>query len=135
MQKIAHCCCGAVRAEVSGEPIGIFACHCEECQRRTGSVFGVSAYYPTSAVRISGETKVFVRDGQEGRKHRMQFCTNCGSTVFWDSDWQPGAIGIAVGAFFDPDFPAPVASAWERSKHHWIILPQQIRHLERGRPS
>jgi hypothetical protein len=135
MQKIAHCCCGAVHAEVSGEPIGVFACHCEECQRRTGSVFGVSVYYPKAAVRTSGETTLFVRDGQAGRKVRMQFCPVCGTTVFWEADWQPGRIGIAVGTFFDPDFPTPSASAWERSKHHWVRLPEEMRHLERGRPS
>ena len=37
MTRIAHCCCGSLRAETTGEPVFVGACHCTECQRRTGS--------------------------------------------------------------------------------------------------
>lgn len=46
MIRIAQCCCGALRAEATGEPAFAGACHCPECQRRTGSPFGVSTYFP-----------------------------------------------------------------------------------------
>jgi hypothetical protein len=128
MEKIACCCCGAVRAEVTAEPIGVFACHCEECQRRTGSIFGVVCVLPPEMPSgLRARRSFFERDGQDGRKHRMRFCTNCGTTVYWESGWQPNAIGIAVGIFFDPSFPVPVAS-----KHQWVALPQEMKHLERG---
>lgn len=35
MTRIAHCCCGSLRAEATGEPALVAACHCMECQRRT----------------------------------------------------------------------------------------------------
>ena len=41
MTRIAHCCCGSLRAETTGEPAFVAACHCTECQRRTGAPFGV----------------------------------------------------------------------------------------------
>jgi hypothetical protein len=47
MIQIAHCCCGSLRADVTGEPAFVGACHCTECQRRTGSPFGVNTYFPT----------------------------------------------------------------------------------------
>ena len=43
--KTASCQCGALSAKTRVEPTGIVACHCSGCQRRTGSVFGVGAYY------------------------------------------------------------------------------------------
>src|SRR5215471_7461464 len=43
MTRMARCRCGALHAEVSGDPIRVIVCHCDECQRRTGSVFGVGA--------------------------------------------------------------------------------------------
>jgi quercetin dioxygenase-like cupin family protein len=50
MTRIAHCCCGSLRAETTGEPALVAACHCMECQRRTGSTFGVGAYFPKEQV-------------------------------------------------------------------------------------
>jgi hypothetical protein len=41
---LRRCCCGALRAEVTGEPPRVGVCHCMECQRRTGSAFGVVAF-------------------------------------------------------------------------------------------
>jgi hypothetical protein len=43
MTRTAHCSCGALRVVVSADPEAVVACHCGECQRRTGSVFGVGA--------------------------------------------------------------------------------------------
>jgi hypothetical protein len=45
MTRTAHCCCGALRVEASADPDVVGVCHCGECQRRTGSVFGVVAFF------------------------------------------------------------------------------------------
>jgi hypothetical protein len=73
MTRTAHCSCGALRVEVSADPDAVVACHCGECQRRTGSVFGVGAYFRKEHVRAEGASKIYVRDGQEGRKLRNHF--------------------------------------------------------------
>ncbi|WP_207479404.1 GFA family protein [Arenibaculum pallidiluteum] len=135
MSRMAECCCGSLRAEVSGDPILVGACHCEQCQRRTGSPFGVSAYFPADQVRVSGSSKVFTRDGQDGRRVRMGFCPDCGSTVFWEADFLPGHVAIAVGAFCDPAFPPPSFSIWERTKHPWVTLAAELqRRLDQDAP-
>ena len=51
MTRIAHCCCGSLRAEATREPAPVAACHCMECQRRSGSPLGVSTYFPKEQVR------------------------------------------------------------------------------------
>jgi len=89
MTKTAHCSCGALRAETSADPDAVVACHCGECQRRTGSVFGVGAFYKREHVRAKGPSKIYVRRGQEGRKVKMHFCPTCGTTVFWEADLRP----------------------------------------------
>ena len=43
--KKARCQCGSLSATATGDPLMIGVCHCEECQRRTGSAFGLGAYY------------------------------------------------------------------------------------------
>src|SRR5580692_11016792 len=99
MTRIAHCCCGSLRAETTGEPAFVAACHCMECQRRTGSPFGVSTYFAKEQVRTKGPTKIYVRGSDSGREIEQHFCPNCGSTVLWYSEVVPDGIGIAFGAF------------------------------------
>ena len=73
MNRTAHCCCGSLRAEALVEPIVVAACHCTECQRSTGAPFGVGAFFAKEHVRTEGPSKIYVRDGQEGRKVRIHF--------------------------------------------------------------
>jgi hypothetical protein len=135
MVRVAHCCCGGLRVEAIGDPVIVAACHCRQCQRRTGAAFGVSAYFPKEQVRIGGTSKVFVRDGQDGRKIRAHFCPDCGSTVYWDADFRPDYYGIAVGAFADPTFPAPRWSVWEEARHPWTAFGHQVDQFEQAVPA
>ena len=116
----ARCLCGALALSLPGPSKLVVACHCIDCQRRTGAPFGVGAFYPAEAVTISGTPKEFARAADSGRMVRTYFCPNCGSTVFWKPDILPGLIGVAVGTMADPKHPAPVRSVFEQSKHAWV---------------
>jgi hypothetical protein len=122
---IAHCACGDFRAEAEGEPTLVSMCHCLECQRRSGSPFGVGAWFERAHVRLSGAEKTFARF-VEDRKITNHFCPRCGSCLFWEADKRPGMIAISVGAFGDPDFSPPARSIYESSKHHWIAFGVDI---------
>lgn len=118
--RTAACSCGNLQMICEGEPKLVLACHCLDCQRRTGSAFGVGAYFRQSQLTPSGNSKTFTRDGQDGRKLHARFCPECGTTVWWELDILPGYRGVAVGAFADPNFPAPTRSVWEQSRHGWL---------------
>ncbi len=135
VERIAQCQCGSLQVIVTGEPDLVGACHCIDCQRRTGAVFGSGAFYNKSQVRVEGSSKVYTRDGQEGRKVRSHFCPNCGTSVYWDLDRMPDRYGIAVGAFADPAFPSPSISVWERSMHTWVSVPPGAEHFQQLRPT
>jgi hypothetical protein len=103
MTRIARCCCGALRAEVAGEPPRVGLCHCMECQRRTGSAFGVVAFFPKEKVRIDGTSKVYVRRSDAGRKVEFHF---------WRvrrpvDDALAGDIGVGDDAAFVDDVRSP----------------------------
>jgi hypothetical protein len=46
----------------------------------------------------------------------------------------PERIGVAVGAFADPNFPAPEQSVWVEEKHHLLPLPEGMRAFEGNAP-
>lgn len=127
VQRIAQCSCNNISIEVRGNPDAVAVCHCTKCQRRTGSAFGVSAYFrKEDLVATSGEPSHHERGTDSGRKARASFCGNCGSTVWWYADFLPGHVGIAVGCFADPDFPPPMVSVWEQSKHTWVKINPMV---------
>ncbi|MBN9563243.1 MAG: GFA family protein [Alphaproteobacteria bacterium] len=126
MERIAHCACGSLRAIASGDPGIAYVCHCRECQRRTGSVMHAGAFYSRTQVRLEGPAKIFTRRGDSGGEVHCHFCPECGSTVAWFADKLPDRVGIAIGCFADPEFPAPTLSVWEEAMHEWVGLPTGV---------
>jgi hypothetical protein len=135
LSRIARCCCGALSAEAEGEPDAVVVCYCLECQRRTGSVFGVAAFFAAEAVQLSGGSEMYGRSSDAGCKLTFHFCPRCGTTVWWKTERHPGKIAIAAGAFADPDFPRPSRSVFNRSRYSWVDLPHDIPAHIAGRDS
>ncbi len=127
VERIAQCHCGALRATTSGEPLLVAICHCRACQQRTGTLSATVAGFAKAQVTIEGKTKTFDRHGDSGRRVRFYFCPNCGTSLYWEADGRPDSYIVAVGAFADPNFPAPSVSIFEASKHTWMQLPTGIK--------
>jgi hypothetical protein len=128
----ARCSCGALTLTLPEPSKLVVACHCLDCQRRTGAPFGVGAFYPVDAVAISGTPKEFTRDAASGGKVHTYFCPNCGSTIYWKADNLPSLIGVAVGALANPEYPAPVRSVFEQSKHNWVQIDGAVGHFQQS---
>jgi hypothetical protein len=132
----ARCSCGAVTLSLPGPSRLVVACHCIDCQRRTGAPFGVGAFYPAGDVFVAGAAREFTRKTASGGTVHNHFCANCGSTVYWRASNLPGLIGVAVGAIADPGYPGPAMSVFEQSKHAWLeIGGAGIEHFQQGRAS
>ena len=132
MDRIAQCQCGSLRVTTSGDPERINICHCQACQRRTGSVFHCGAVFAKAQVQPEGESKVYTRIAESGNTVRFHFCPECGSSVYWEPSRYPDHRIVAVGTFADPTFPAPFMSVWEETMHAWVRLPAEVRHFPQG---
>lgn len=97
-------------------------CNCLECQRRTGSVCGVAAFFLRDAVAIGGISSVYRRSSDKGTEIIFHFCGTCGSTVYWEPQRKPDSIAVAVGCFAEPSFPRPSQSVFEEHKHAWFFI-------------
>ncbi len=123
MTRIATCACGNLRVTCSGEPAKVSLCHCLACQRRTGSTYGIAAFFKRQDVRVDGPSKSYERQSDRGFPVRLHFCPDCGSTVFWEPQRKPDAIAVGVGSFADPTFPAPTQSVYGEHRHAWVSDP------------
>ena len=134
MTREAKCCCGACAIQVKGDPVINGICHCRNCQRRTGSAFGWSAYFPNEAVTATiGAFRTYsIRKSPDGGDAGVEntqervFCGTCGTTLFWRSTDFAGLTGIAGGCFGDATpLPEPTMTIGNETRCAWVTLPAQ----------
>lgn len=125
--SIARCACGQTSISVNAAPVLHGVCHCNNCKQRTGSAFGISAYFDRSAVvHITGETLVYAfHHGAGQHDQERHFCPRCGTTLFWYVSTLPDKIGIAGGCFAPGSLPEPDASHRDHLRLPWVTLPEQ----------
>ncbi len=80
-------------------------------------------------VTFTGETTQFTLVGDEGSRASFHFCPRCGATVYYEAEGLEAFLTIPVGAFADPDFPAPEISIYESRMHRWVVPPPDAEHI------
>ena len=115
------CLCGEVRITTSGQPYRVGICHCLDCRKHHGALFGASAIFPQEAVTIEGETHSYA-----GR----HFCPRCGSSVFGRSEDE---IEVHLGALDAPDQFKPTYELWTVRRESWLPAFPLSRQHERDR--
>ncbi len=116
----ARCSCGALTAVATGDPIRNSVCHCLDCKRRTGSAFAWNAHWPADQVEARGDAATVTRSSEDGYWARHYFCRTCGGSVWYEIERRPGVISIPVGAFADPNFPAPSIEVYGERRCSWL---------------
>lgn len=129
IKRTASCQCGQLHAVCTGEPVRVSVCHCLECQKRSGSAFSAQARWPDDQVRLMGTAKTWTRVADSGNLVTYRFCPDCGSTMAYVIEGWPGVTAVPLGAFADPQFPAPKFSVHEHRKHPWVnVLGDEVEH-------
>ena len=120
MERAAQCACKNVTVVVTGDPQMCFACHCDYCQRATGSIGTFGAVFQEQDVKtLDGET-IINDDFPNWPGLEKHFCAKCGTTVHWINPTVfPGMRMVAVGCFADPDFPGPDMVVQTQYRHKW----------------
>ena len=62
-----RCQCRSVAYKIAAAPLAVYACHCTECQRQSGSAFSLSLLADRSAVAVEeGQPAVWERQHESG---------------------------------------------------------------------
>jgi hypothetical protein len=79
--RTSSCNCGQLSVMYEGpDPARISLCQCYECQRRTGSVFGVQARLPVEHVTIEGRSTTWTFPTDSGKRAPFRSCDSGGAT-------------------------------------------------------
>ena len=98
------CLCGAVEFTMPKDDLDHpSACHCSQCRRWSGH-FWATVNGPLAGLQfVSGEDKV--KWYEASTYARRGFCSECGSSLFWNAfgiDEHKDRVAIALGALDSP---------------------------------
>lgn len=77
MAHFGSCFCGAVKVEVSGEPIAMGYCHCSSCRSWSGAPVTAFSLWKPESVRITSGAE-HVATYQKSSLSQRQYCKKCG---------------------------------------------------------
>ncbi len=118
------CQCGRIRYEITKEPVGLAVCHCRECQRQSGSAFGMSLALPDGAFRlISGTLKTFEVKCDSGRMKTCAFCSECGTRIYHQT---VKGMSVKAGTLDDTSLLKPEAHYWTMRKQPWVLIASEV---------
>jgi hypothetical protein len=121
------CACGQMRYRMTSGPLFVHCCHCNDCQRQTGSAFVLNALIETDRVtRISGEVAEYRMPTDSGRPHDVARCTGCGTAVWSRYGGLKVLTFVRAGTLDEPSALPPDVHIYTRSKLPWITLPSGV---------
>jgi hypothetical protein len=116
------CLCGALRYECDAEPMFPGHCHCNACQKASGSPFVTIFAVPKSALKITGEVKYYESRADSGNIARRGFCPVCGGRVLGGSSGMPDLVAIMAGSMDDPSLLAPGMIIFAENAPPWCHM-------------
>lgn len=119
-KRSGGCLCGAVRYEVSGDPVRTMLCQCKNCQRTSGSALSTIALVQRKDLAVTGTLKGYSYSGDSGGVLQINFCPNCGSPVLLNIDAMPDIVSVKVGTFDDTDWYIPQLNIWTGAGQNWV---------------
>lgn len=125
-ERIGGCQCGDVRYTIRGEPLGLAVCHCSECQRQSGSAFGMSMIVPREAFSVTGETRSFTRKTDAGGELECVFCPRCGTRLYHSPSRLGAVLNVKAGTLDDTSGLAPSAHVWTKRRQPWVVIPEGV---------
>jgi hypothetical protein len=129
------CLCGAVRYQISADPVRGFQCQCHDCQMDSGGGHSSVFVFPRGAFAVTGEVRETVRTSDRGAVKRKGFCPSCGVSIYNKPDNVPDMIGIYVGSLDDASTFRPAAIFYAARGYGWDFLDPDVPKLPEWRTS
>jgi hypothetical protein len=125
------CLCGAVRYVLrAGLRLNPYACHCTDCQSRTGSAFSEHMLFAEADIELTGELDVGEYDQPSGAHSRIFGCARCKARIHAINSSRPGMASLRCGTLDASASFVPAAHVWVKSKQPWISLPDGAKTMD-----
>jgi hypothetical protein len=121
------CQCRAVRYRLKAAPLGIYSCHCKDCQRSSGTTHTMSMVMRVEdAELIAGELVGFEKAADSGRTVRMLGCIQCGTKIWNEPLSAPHLLIVKPGTLDDMSWARPVGNIWTDRAQPWVTIEKGV---------
>ena len=125
------CLCGAVRYTLhDGFRLNPYACHCTDCQTRTGSAFSEHMLFMLADLDIAGELDTAEYTQPSGAQSQIFGCTRCKARIYAVNNTREGMASLRCGTLDNSAALVPAAHIWVKSKQPWIGLPEGAKTMD-----
>ena len=126
MTIAGSCLCGAVRYELTQEPVWSHHCHCSRCRKTGGGAFASNLFFKIDALRYSRGTE-HLRSFKppDAQRFTHVFCGRCGSTLPFRNE-ALGLVGVPMGGLDEDPRYAPRAHIFVGSKAPWYTITDRL---------
>jgi hypothetical protein len=125
-QRSGGCLCSDIRYRLRDEPLTVYACHCTDCQRQTGSSFSLSMIVRREALQlVQGRPNEYLVELPDGRRKQSSYCSRC-STRLWSPSRAAELAVLEAGTLDDASGLRPVGHIWTRSAQPWVQIPAGV---------
>ena len=118
------CACGSIRYQLLDKPMFVHCCHCDDCQRLTGSAFVLNAIIETQAIKLLRGKPIAVPVPRENGSHDIYRCPKCKTAIWSDYGRRPNLRFVRVGTLDKPGALKPDVHIYTRWKARWLELPK-----------
>lgn len=120
------CLCGAVRYEITGDPVMTGHCHCLDCQKASGAAHGTFGAWPEPAVKITGKLKTFKTKADSGKMSSRSFCPECGSWLVGHPESVPGIMAVTLATLDNPEAVKPQMRFYDKRRISWDTVDPKL---------
>lgn len=129
------CACGAIRFEISDEPMVMNDCQCRHCQQRSGTGHGSYLTFPSRKhVALTGRATHWDLVGDSGNVKTHGFCPTCGSPVYLTFALWPDLFTIHAASLDDPRRYKPQMVTYAITGYAWDHLDPTVPKFDKMPP-
>jgi hypothetical protein len=107
------CLCGGVRYRLDARPLGVNACHCDDCKKLTGATHLLMVLASRDGfAHEAGEVERYRKKADSGREIDIVRCARCGVRLWHEPLSSPNLVFIAAGTMDEPRWAIPTSHIW-----------------------
>jgi hypothetical protein len=111
------CLCGTVKFKVIGHFDSFYICHCQYCQKDTGSAYAANLFAQSASLKWLKGADAITSFTLPGTLHHKSFCSLCGSAL--PSEQLAGAVVVPAGCLDTKVNMLPTAHIFTSRKTTW----------------
>lgn len=111
------CLCGTVRFEVHGDFDSFYLCHCQYCQKDTGSAHAANLFSQSAKLTWLAGADAVTSYTLPATRHKKSFCKSCGSAL--PNTQLAGLLVVPAGCLDTEVSILPTAQIFTSSRAAW----------------